>query len=194
MSDTVLSAIDAHIESSNINKGADGWRMSMPKPPSVGFEAGKEYLWHIETNHGRITVKLATADAPKHAASTIYLSRAGFYDNLIFHRVISDFMAQGGCPAGTGMAGPGYKYEGEFGGSARHNKRGILSMANAGPGTDGSQFFLTFVETPWLDGKHTIFGEVVEGLDVLDALESRGSQNGATTEALKMESTSIEVK
>ena len=148
----------------------------------------------MQTNHGPLEIKLFTEDAPMHASSTVFLSRLGFYDGLKFHRVISNFMAQGGCPLGSGTGGPGYKYDGEFGGSARHDKRGLLSMANAGPGTDGSQFFLTFVETPWLDGKHTLFGEVISGMEVLDALESRGSESGATKEPLSMEKTEIEVR
>ena len=124
-------------------------------------------------------------------ASTIYLTRLGFYDGLGFHRVIDGFMAQGGCPLGTGTGGPGYRYDGEFGGKARHDRRGILSMANAGPGTDGSQFFITFLATPHLDGNHTVFGAVDGGMEVLDALESRGSRSGATSEALTIESAEI---
>ena len=194
MSDPVLAAADAFIDSANLNKGDDRWRLSAPKPPQFAFEAGKKYIWTMETNKGSIEIELMSDDAPMHASSTIYLSRAGFYDNLTFHRVIPGFMAQGGCPTGTGMAGPGYKYDGEFGGSARHDGRGILSMANAGPGTDGSQFFLTFVETPWLDGNHTIFGRVTSGLEVLDALEACGSDGGATTEPLHIVKTGIEVR
>jgi cyclophilin family peptidyl-prolyl cis-trans isomerase len=108
--------------------------------------------------------------------------------------VIDGFMAQGGCPLGTGTGGPGYKYDGEFSRAVRHDRKGLLSMANAGPGTDGSQFFLTFVPTPHLDGKHTIFGEVTEGMDTLSALEQRGTRSGTTTEPLKMIRTSIEVE
>jgi cyclophilin family peptidyl-prolyl cis-trans isomerase len=103
-------------------------------------------------------------------------------------------MAQGGDPTGTGMGGPGYKYAGEFSPSVKHDKGGLLSMANAGPGTDGSQFFLTFVATPWLDGKHSIFGEVVDGKDVLKALEAAGSQGGKTREPLLIQKAVIEVE
>jgi cyclophilin family peptidyl-prolyl cis-trans isomerase len=139
-------------------------------------------------------VKLLPSVAPMHASSTVYLSRLGFYDGLKFHRVIDGFMAQGGCPLGTGTGGPGYKYDGEFDAKVRHAKPGLLSMANAGPGTDGSQFFLTFVPTPHLDGKHTIFGEIVEGTDTLKALEQRGSRSGATKEPLVMKRTTIVVE
>jgi cyclophilin family peptidyl-prolyl cis-trans isomerase len=102
-------------------------------------------------------------------------------------------MAQGGCPLGTGTGGPGYQFAGEFKPNVKHTKPGLLSMANAGPGTDGSQFFLTFVPTPWLDGKHTIFGEVTEGMDVLKKLEALGSESGATSQPLAMEKVTIEV-
>ena len=193
MSDPLIAA-DAFIEKSNIDKSGANWRTSMPKPPVLEFEAGKTYLWKIETNHGPITVRLLPETAPIHASSTVYLSRAGYYDDLIFHRVIPGFMAQGGCPSGTGTGGPGYQYDGEYDPSVRHDKSGLLSMANAGPGTDGSQFFLTFVATPWLDGKHTIFGEVIEGIDTLTALEQRGTERGTPTESLKMERTTIEVQ
>ena len=127
-----------------------------------------------------------------HVTSFAYLAGLGFYDGLAFHRVITSFMAQGGCPLGTGTGGPGYQFGGEFKPDVKHTKGGLLSMANAGPGTDGSQFFLTFVPTPWLDGKHTIFGEVVEGLDVLKTLEAAGSSSGKTSEPLRIETLTIE--
>jgi cyclophilin family peptidyl-prolyl cis-trans isomerase len=111
---------------------------------------------------------------------------------LAFHRVITGFMAQGGCPLGTGTGGPGYQYGGEFSPSVKHNTPGLLSMANAGPNTDGSQFFLTFVPTPWLDGKHTVYGKVVEGLDTLSKLEAAGSESGRTSEPLRIESVTIQ--
>ena len=129
-----------------------------------------------------------------HVSSTIYLARLGFYDGVIFHRVITDFMAQGGDPLGQGTGGPGYNYDGEFSNSARHDRPGLLSMANAGPGTDGSQFFLTFVATPHLDDKHTIFGEVVEGMEIVKELEKRGSSSGRTSEDLLMNTTTISVE
>jgi peptidylprolyl isomerase len=103
-------------------------------------------------------------------------------------------MAQGGCPLGTGTGGPGYKYAGEFNPAVKHDRGGLLSMANAGPNTDGSQFFLTFVKTPWLDGKHTIFGEITDGMDVMKKLEEKGSRSGQTSETLQLNKASIEVK
>ena len=140
-------------------------------------------------------VELFPKTAPMHATSTIYLTTLGFYDNLIFHRVISKFMAQGGDPLGNGTGNPGYKYAGEFEGTLSHDKPGLLSMANSGPNTDGSQFFITFKPTPWLDGKHTIFGEVVQGLDTtLAAIEELGSRSGRTKKEVKIIKASIRVE
>ena len=133
-------------------------------------------------------MKLWSDVAPMHVSSTIYLTRLGFYDTLPFHRVITGFMAQGGCPLGTGTGSPGFKYSGEFSSSVKHDRPGLLSMANSGPGTDGSQFFITFGPTPSLDGSYTIYGKVVEGLDVVQALEKAGSPDasGKTSEKLKI--------
>ena len=124
------------------------------------------------TNLGDITLELFDEDAPKTVDNFRTLARDGFYDGLIFHRVIPDFMIQGGDPEGTGMGGPGYTFEDEI----NDNKivRGALAMANAGPNTNGSQFFIvTTAAAPWLDGKHTVFGRVVDGMDVVDAIEAR---------------------
>ncbi len=114
----------------------------------------------IETTKGKINLVLFATKAPMTVANFIGLAKRGYYDNLFFHRVISDFMIQGGCPLGTGTGGPGYNFPDEFDGSLRHDGPGVLSMANAGPGTNGSQFFITHVETSWLDGKHTVFGKI----------------------------------
>ena len=123
----------------------------------------------FDTARGPIRVELLPDQAPLTVANFVNLARRGFYDGLGFHRVIADFMVQGGCPEGSGRGGPGYRFEDETGNGVRH-ERGVLSMANAGPNTNGSQFFNTHVATPWLDGKHTVFGKVVEGLDVVDAI------------------------
>ena len=194
MSDPALTACDAFIDQSGLDTTASGWRTRLPAPPAFEFDASKTYYWNIETSQGAIKVKLLPTVAPQHVSSTIYLTRLGFYNDLGFHRVITGFMAQGGCPLGTGTGGPGYQYAGECDASVRHDKPGLLSMANAGPGTDGSQFFLTFVETPWLDDKHTVFGEIVEGMDTMQALEQRGSQSGQTSEPLAMKSSTISVE
>jgi len=122
---------------------------------------------NFETDRGPVRVELYPEKAPLTVANFVNLAKRGFYDGLNFHRVIKDFMIQGGCPQGTGTGGPGYKFEDEANNGVRH-ERGVLSMANAGPNTNGSQFFITHVATPWLDGKHTVFGKVVEGIDVVD--------------------------
>jgi peptidyl-prolyl cis-trans isomerase B (cyclophilin B) len=124
----------------------------------------------FDTDRGPIKVELFADKAPLTVANFVNLAKRGFYDGLTFHRVIADFMIQGGCPQGTGTGGPGYKFEDEADNGVRH-ERGVLSMANAGPNTNGSQFFITHVATPWLDGKHTVFGKVVEGIDVVDAVK-----------------------
>ena len=124
----------------------------------------------FETDRGPIKIELYPDKAPLTVANFVNLAKRGFYDGLGFHRVIPDFMIQGGCPEGSGRGGPGYKFEDETGNGVAH-ERGVLSMANAGPNTNGSQFFITHVPTPWLDGKHTVFGKVVEGLEAVDKVE-----------------------
>ncbi|KRE97858.1 peptidylprolyl isomerase [Frateuria sp. Soil773] len=127
----------------------------------------------MQTSRGPIHLRLHEDKAPVTVASFVNLVRRGYYDGLGFHRVIADFMIQGGCPLGTGTGGPGYKFEDEFDASLRHDKPGVLSMANAGPRTNGSQFFITHGATPWLDGKHSVFGEVLGAEDqkVVDAIK-----------------------
>jgi cyclophilin family peptidyl-prolyl cis-trans isomerase len=191
--DPAIVAIDAQITSAKIDKTKDRWKERLPTPTKVSFTAGKKYFWVLDTNKGPIEVRLLPDSAPMHVTSTIYLTDLGFYDGVIFHRVIPGFMAQGGDPTGSGRGGPGYKYDGEFGG-AKHDKPGMLSMANAGPGTDGSQFFLTFVATNFLDGKHTVFGEVVKGMDTVKKLESAGSAGGQTKEKLEIKKATIRVE
>ncbi|MFC5569911.1 peptidylprolyl isomerase [Lysobacter yangpyeongensis] len=125
---------------------------------------------NFDTDRGTIRIELAADKAPLTVANFVNLAQRGFYDGLKFHRVINDFMVQGGCPLGTGTGGPGYKFEDEANNGLRH-ERGVLSMANAGPNTNGSQFFITHVPCGWLDGKHTVFGKVLEGQDVVDAIK-----------------------
>ncbi len=193
MTDAAIDAIDQFIAAEAVDTAAGGWRTHLARPPMLTFDADSNYFWELETNVGAITVRLLPAVAPMHVSSTIYLTRLGFYDGLAFHRVITEFMAQGGCPVGNGTGGPGYKYDGEYDPMVKHDRPALLSMANAGPGTDGSQFFLTFVPTPWLDGKHSIFGEVVEGLETVKALEARGSESGQTSEPLSIISATIRI-
>ena len=189
--DAAIAQIDKFISSRAIDKSSPRWRTKLAQPPKANFGGDTEYFWNIESNKGLIKVRLWPDVAPMHASSTIYLTRLGFYDALPFHRVITGFMAQGGCPLGTGTGGPGYKYAGEFSPSVKHDRPGLLSMANAGPGTDGSQFFLTFKATPWLNNRHTLFGEVVDGMKVVRELELKGSRSGKTSEALFMKKCTI---
>jgi len=193
--DEAIVAIDAFIAKQNVDKSKPNWKTQLKKPPMVEFASGSTYFWNLDTNKGKIKIQLFPDSAPMHVSSTIYLTRLGFYDDVIFHRVIPGFMAQGGDPTGTGRGGPGYKYAGEFKGGRKHDKPGMLSMANAGPNTDGSQFFLTFVPTPHLNGKHTVFGHVVEGMDTVKALEKAGSRGrGVPTERLVINKATISVE
>jgi cyclophilin family peptidyl-prolyl cis-trans isomerase len=130
----------------------------------------------LHTNHGAVTVELFDEDAPKTVENFLKLSKDGFYDGVIFHRIIKDFMIQGGDPDGTGTGGPGYTFEDEF--NDHKVERGALAMANAGPNTNGSQFFIVTADAaPWLDGKHTVFGRVTDGMDAVDSIE--GTETGA---------------
>jgi peptidyl-prolyl cis-trans isomerase B (cyclophilin B) len=124
----------------------------------------------FDTDRGPIRIQMEPEKAPLTVANFANLAKRGFYDGLNFHRVINDFMVQGGCPQGTGTGGPGYRFEDETSNGLSH-ERGVLSMANAGPGTNGSQFFITHVPCPWLNGKHTVFGKVLEGMDVVDSIK-----------------------
>ena len=136
-----------------------------------GIEPGKTYRAVFETSEGRLVIELYADQTPKTVGSFVGLIRNHYYDGIIFHRVIEGFMAQTGDPTGTGSGGPGYKFGDEIVASLRHRGKGVLSMANAGPGTNGSQLFITFGDTPHLDGKHTVFGKIVEGLETLDKIK-----------------------
>ncbi len=136
---------------------------------------------NFDTSRGPIKIELFADKAPLTVANFVNLAKRGFYDGLNFHRVIADFMIQGGCPEGSGRGGPGYRFEDETSNGVAH-ERGVLSMANAGPNTNGSQFFITHVATPWLDGRHTVFGKVLEGLDVVDSVAQGDTINKVTIE------------
>ena len=125
----------------------------------------------IQTSKGNIELELTPDKTPVTVANFVNLAQHGFYNGVTFHRVMNDFMVQGGDPTGTGAGGPGYRFEDEFDPSLRHTGPGVLSMANAGPGTNGSQFFITHVATPWLDGKHSVFGKVIQGQDVVNSIK-----------------------
>jgi peptidyl-prolyl cis-trans isomerase B (cyclophilin B) len=143
------------------------------KPPEMAIDTNKKYSATIETTRGKIVCDLFAKDAPKTVNNFVFLARDGFYDGTVFHRVIADFMIQGGDPEGTGRGGPGYRFEDETDPKKNPNshKVGSLSMANAGPGTNGSQFFITHIATDWLNGKHTVFGQVRSGQDVVNGIK-----------------------
>jgi cyclophilin family peptidyl-prolyl cis-trans isomerase len=150
------------------------------KPPEMVIDPKKHYTAKFKTDKGDFTVELYADKAPKTVNNFVFLAREGFYNGVTFHRVIKGFMAQGGDPTGTGTGGPGYKFGDEFHPGLRHNTAGILSMANAGPGTNGSQFFITHGPTPHLDNKHSVFGKVTEGMDNLLAIEERDPMRART--------------
>ena len=154
---------------------------SYSAPPPMTIDSDKSYTATFQLEKGgEFVVELFAKEAPKTVNNFVFLSREGYYDGVTFHRVIPDFMAQGGDPTGTGAGGPGYRFEDEFHPDRRHDSAGVLSMANAGPGTNGSQFFITFVATPFLDDKHTVFGKVIEGMDVVNGISLR-DPGAATT-------------
>jgi peptidyl-prolyl cis-trans isomerase B (cyclophilin B) len=141
------------------------------KPFDFRLDLKKNYSATIETNRGEIVLKLHAAQVPNTVNNFVSLAEDGYYDGVTFHRVLKDFMIQGGDPTGTGRGGPGYTFKDEFNAALKHDKPGVLSMANAGANTNGSQFFITHVPTPWLDGKHSVFGQVIKGQDVVDRIE-----------------------
>ena len=145
-------------------------------PPALVIDPTKKYSAVLHTSKGDVKIELFADKVPTTVNNFVFLAREGFYNGTVFHRVIKDFMVQGGDPTGTGTGGPGYKFKDEFGPNLKHTGPGTLSMANAGPHTNGSQFFITHTATPWLDGKHSVFGKVVTGMDVVNAIPERDPQ------------------
>jgi cyclophilin family peptidyl-prolyl cis-trans isomerase len=145
-------------------------------PPALTIDPKKKYSAVLHTDKGDIKLELFADKTPRTVNNFVFLAQQGFFDGTFFHRVIPEFMVQGGDPTGTGRGGPGYRFADEFHPSLRHDKPGMLSMANAGPGTNGSQFFITHVPTSWLDNKHSVFGQVVEGMDVVNSIPPRDPQ------------------
>jgi peptidyl-prolyl cis-trans isomerase B (cyclophilin B) len=145
--------------------------------PEMTIDTAKKYTVTFDTTKGSIVCDLYAKDAPKTVNNFVFLAREGFYDGTVFHRVIADFMVQGGDPTGTGRGGPGYKFEDETKGNPHRHKIGSLSMANAGPNTNGSQFFITHIATDWLDGKHTVFGQVTTGQDIVNKIQQGDKLN-----------------
>ncbi len=141
------------------------------KPPEMQIDTKRKYTVSMNTSKGIMTIELYPEHAPKTANNFVFLVKEGFYDGVTFHRVINDFVIQGGDPTGTGRGGPGYKFEDELKNNPLKHERGAISMANSGPNTNGSQFFITHSPQPHLNGKHTVFGKVIDGLDVVDEIE-----------------------
>jgi len=210
-----LAYVEALIEAGAVDKSSKIWRTRMPIYKPLTFAKGRKYFWDLDTNKGLVRVEFKPDVAPQHVSSFMYLTMMEYFDGLTFHRVIPGFMAQGGCPLGTGKGNPGYLIQGEFDGKfepkmitengkeieagreytgTKHDKAGILSAANSGPKTEGSQFFLTFGPTSWLDSKHTVFGQVVAGLDILKLLEEQGSSSGAPKERLEITRATVVVE
>ena len=193
--DAAVKAIDAQIAKNAVDKKDPQWRtkLKMPTPPK--FDPAKSYYARMVTNKGEMLIKFKPDAAPMHVTNFIYLARLGFYDGTKFHRVIKGFMAQGGDPLGNGTGGPGYQFNGEFSPKALHNAAGVLSTANAGPGTDGSQFFIMFRPYPSLDGHYSVFGQVEEGLETLKAMEAVANpSDGPPTSPLSITKVTIEVR
>jgi peptidyl-prolyl cis-trans isomerase B (cyclophilin B) len=151
-----------------------------PAPPPMRIDTKKKHTATLETSRGSIVCELFAADAPATVNNFVFLAREGFYNGTVFHRVIDNFMIQGGDPTGTGRGGPGYRFADELKNNPRRHQVGSLSMANAGPNTNGSQFFITHIVTDWLDGKHTVFGRVLSGQDVVNAVKQGDTLNKVT--------------
>ena len=180
--DQAIEQIEQFIATQEIDKTKGDWKQNLKKPPLLVFSESSQYLWRMKTNKGDIHLNLFADKAPITVANFVNLAKRGYYDGVTFHRVIANFMIQGGDPTGTGSGGPGYRFEDEFDPSVRHTGAGILSMANAGPRTNGSQFFITHGATPHLDDKHSVFGKVVEGLDVVNSIAQGDRMEGVTIE------------
>ena len=161
-----------------------------PSAPPLSIDPKKRYTAVFKTEKGEFSVELYAAQAPNTVNNFVFLARDHFYDGVTFHRVIRGFMAQSGCPTGTGTGGPGYKFGDEFDPNLRHNGPGILSMANAGPNTNGSQFFVTFAAAAHLDNRHTVFGKVTRGMDVVFSITERDPSR-ATSPGVKIHSIEI---
>jgi cyclophilin family peptidyl-prolyl cis-trans isomerase len=161
------------------------WKTS----PAMEIDSKKKYTATIHTDKGDMVIDLHADKVPNTVNNFVFLARQGYYDGSIFHRVINDFMVQGGDPTGTGMGGPGYDFKDEFHPDLRHSGRGVLSMANAGPNTNGSQFFITHRATPHLDNKHAVFGQLSKGEDVLMSIPARdpGNKNGPAVKLLSID-------
>jgi len=166
--------------------------MQWSQPPKMTIDKSKQYRAIMETEKGTMVLELFAKDVPNTVNNFVFLATQGYYDGTTFHRVLADFMVQGGDPTGTGSGGPGYKFADEF--TSHKHAAGSLSMANSGANTNGSQFFITYVATPWLDGKHTVFGQLVEGMDILKNIRLRDPSKNPNYPGDKLISVRIEVQ
>jgi len=160
-------------------------------PPEMVIDPEKSYKATLHTDKGDILIELFVQQAPKTVNNFVFLAEEGYYDEVIFHRVIKNFMAQTGDPTGTGRGGPGYRFADELDPKLKHDKPGVVSMANAGPNTNGSQLFITHVPTPWWDGKHSVFGQVTAGMDVVHSIPERDPSR-TDSPAIRIQSITIE--
>jgi peptidyl-prolyl cis-trans isomerase B (cyclophilin B) len=192
--DPAIAMIQAQIDAAHVDRTKAGWRTSLDRPALATFTAGKSYLWTLVTSKGEMRLKLLPEAAPMHVTSTIYLTLLGFYDTLTFHRIIKGFMAQGGDPLGNGRGSPGYAFSVEASPGVKHDARGVLSMANAGANTEGSQFFITFAPQPALDGKYSVFGNLISGMDALSAIEAAGTPGEGTPGLVTITSATVSVE
>jgi peptidyl-prolyl cis-trans isomerase B (cyclophilin B) len=192
--DPALAAIQSQVDALKLDRNNPRWRSSLPAPTPVTFTAGKSYMWTLSTSKGEMRLKLRPDAAPMHVTSTIYLTLMGFYDTLSFHRIIKGFMAQGGDPLGNGTGTPGYAFGLEISADARHDGRGVLSMANSGPNSEGSQFFITFGAQPNLNDKYSAFGNLVTGDETLTAIEAVGTVGEGKPGPVSITSATISVE
>jgi len=194
-SDPAIASIDAQIAKLTVDKSDRMWKTKLKIPTVVKFDPAKTYLAHMVTNKGPMTIQFRPDVAPMHVTNFIYLARLGFYDGTKFHRVMKGFMAQGGDPLGNGTGGPGYQFALEVSEKAKHDAPGVLSTANSGPNTDGSQFFIMFQPAAYLDMHYSVYGKVIEGMDTLQKIEAVANPgDGPPTEPVTIEKVTIEAK
>jgi cyclophilin family peptidyl-prolyl cis-trans isomerase len=191
----LLTLLEMQLDAHPVDRTTDGWRARVPPPPDVPLETRRNYFWLLDTDVGALNVRLFPKSAPRHVLSLAWLTQLGFYEGLPFHRIVAGSIAQSGDPIGDGSGGPGYRIDGEFPPKGpSFDREGLIGIANAGPKSDGSQFFITFGPMPHLDGKHTIVGEVVGDTRALRALMALGTKSGRPRELVKIQRAQIAIR